>query len=418
MRISDLMISNNYIGNTNKIKDRISNLNRQILTGNKIERPSDSPVGTSRLIRISDQSGQVATYQSNIQNSLSILDETIFAMESIQSEVENIVSKLTEIQNPINQTNLELYADMIDNSLKIMLETANTKSDGKYIFGGTDYSSEPYGISSDNQSYQTNTDTSGKINVKFSQSVVQSVNLPGLELFGTIVSNKGFFNTADAVGTTTNSSSTVYDNLGNQYTLNTTYQKTAVNTYQMSYDIVDGTGTTVFGAPPAAKSLEFNPLNGNLVSVDGSTSNLDFEVNVPSNRIHFVMDLKSLSENASATSISLSANQPTDIFNMLKQISNDLRNGILPTDEMTAAVSNFNSRLTSKQSEVGNTINQISTLDNMLSQQSFNLQELAQNENGVDMAKAIVDLQNQDYLLQVSQKLGSIILPQTLLDYL
>ena len=81
-------------------------------------------------------------------------------------------------------------------------------------------------------------------------------------------------------------------------------------------------------------------------------------------------------------------------------------------------VSNFNSRLISKQAEVGNTINQISTLENMLSQQSFNLQELAQNENGVDMAKAIVDLQNQDYLLQVSQKLGSIILPQTLLDYL
>ena len=174
----------------------------------------------------------------------------------------------------------------------------------------------------------------------------------------------------------------------------------------------------MFGAPPTAKSLEFNPLNGNLVSVDGSTSNLDFEVNVPSNRIHFVMDLKSLSENASATSISLSANQPTDIFNTLKQISEDLRNGILPSDEMTAAVSNFNSRLISKQSEVGNTINQISTLENMLSQQSFNLQELAQNENGVDMAKAIVDLQNQDYLLQVSQKLGSIILPQTLLDYL
>ena len=262
------------------------------------------------------------------------------------------------------------------------------------------------------------TDTSGEINVKFSQSVVQSINLPGLELFGTIISNKGFFNTADAVGTTTNSSSTIYDNLGNEYTLNTTYQKTAANSYQMSYDIVDGTGTTVFGAPPTAKSLEFNPLNGNLVSVDGSTSNLDFEVNVPSNRIHFVMDLKSLSENDSATSISLSANQSTDIFNTLKQISEDLRNGILPSDEMTAAVSNFNSRLISKQAEVGNTINQISTLENMLSQQSFNLQELAQNENGVDMAKAIVDLQNQDYLLQVSQKLGSIILPQTLLDYL
>lgn len=173
MRISDLIISNNYIGNTNKIKERISLLNKQIVTGKKISRPSDSPVGTSRLMRISDQSGHLDAYKNNIKTSLAFLDETIFAMESIQSEVMNIVGKLTDLQNPINQNNLELYADMIDKSLKIILETANTKSDGKYIFGGTDYSSEPFSISADNQSYQTNTDTSGKINVRFSQSVVK-----------------------------------------------------------------------------------------------------------------------------------------------------------------------------------------------------------------------------------------------------
>lgn len=418
MRISDLMISDNYIGNTNKIKDRISVLNKQILSGNKIEKPSDSPVGTSRLFRISDQMGQVETYQKNIQNSLSFLDETIFAMESIQAETQNLISKLTELQNPINQNNLDSYADMIDNSLKIMLDTANTKVDGKYVFGGTDFSNEPYGISADNQSYQVNTDTSGKINVKFSQSVVQSINLPGLELFGTVVSVRGIFNRADAVGTITNSTTTIYDNLGNEYQLQTNYQKTAANTYQMTYDIVDGTNTSVFSTPPAAKLLEFNPLNGNLVSVDGSTSNLSFEVNVPANRIQFTMDFKTLSESDLTTSLNTTINQPTDIFNTLKQISDNLRNGIVPDNDKIALVENFNSRLTSKQSEVGNTINQISSLENILTQQSYNLQELAQNENGVDVAKAIVDLQNQDYLLQVSQKLGSILLPKTLLDYL
>lgn len=418
MRISDLMISDNYLGNTNKIKDRISVLNKQILSGNKIEKPSDSPVGTSRLFRISDQMGQVETYQKNIQNSLAFLDETVFAMESIQSETQNLISKLTDLQNPINQNNLDLYAGMIDNSLKIMLETANSKVDGKYVFGGTDYSDEPYGISADNQSYQVNTDTSGKINVKFSQSVVQSINLPGLELFGTVVSARGLFNRADAVGTITNSTSTIYDNLGNEYQLQTNYQKTAANTYQMTYDIVDGTNTSVLTVPPAAKLLEFNPLNGNLVSVDGSTSKLSFEVNLPANRIQFTMDFKTLSESDSTTSLTTTANQSTDIFNALKQISDDLKNGIVPDNDKIALVENFNSRLTSKQSEVGNTINQISSLENMLTQQSYNLQELAQNENGVDVAKAIVDLQNQDYLLQVSQKLGSILLPKTLLDYL
>jgi flagellin-like hook-associated protein FlgL len=130
------------------------------------------------------------------------------------------------------------------------------------------------------------------------------------------------------------------------------------------------------------------------------------------------MDFKTLSESDSTTSLNTTVNQPTDIFNALKQISDDLKNGIVPDNDKIALVENFNSRLTSKQSEVGNTINQISSLENMLTQQSYNLQELAQNENGVDVAKAIVDLQNQDYLLQVSQKLGSILLPKTLLDYL
>jgi len=204
----------------------------------------------------------------------------------------------------------------------------------------------------------------------------------------------------------------------NEYELQTDDQKTAANTYQMTYDIVNGGGTTLFAAPPAAKTLAFNSLNGNLVSVDGSTSDLSFEVNLPANRIQFTMDLKSLSENNSATSISTSANQPTDIFNTLKQISNDLRNGIIPTDDQITAVEKFNSRITAKQSEVGNIINQISTLESMLEQQNFNLQELAQNENGVDLARAVVDLQNQDFLLQVSQKIGAMILPKTLLDYL
>lgn len=418
MRISDLMISNNYLGNTNRIKDRISLLNRQILSGNKIEKPSDSPLGTSKLFKISDQLGQIESFQKNIQDSLSFLNETTFAMETIQSQVMDMVSKLTDLQNPINQGNLDLFADMIDNSLKIMLDTANSKSDGKYIFGGTDYSNKPYAISSDNQSYQVNTDTSGKINVRVSQSVVQGINLPGSELFGTTVSSSGFFNRADAIGTITNSSSTVYDDLGNEYQLQTNYQKTANNTYEMTYDILDSGGITVFAAPPAAKTLVFNSSNGNLISVDGSTSNLSFDVNIPANRIRFNMNLKSLSENDSTTSLRLNANQKMDIFNMLKKISNDLRNGIIPDNEQLAAVENFNSRLTSKQSEVGNTINQISTLDNMLTQQSYNLQDLAQKENGVDVARAIIDLQNQDYLLQISQKLGATLLTQSLLNYI
>lgn len=418
MRVSDLMISNNYLRNINDIKDKISVLNRQILSGNKIEKPSDSPVGTSRLFKINDQLAQTETFQKNIQSSLSFLNETTFAMETMQSEVQNIIGKLIDLKNPINQGNLNLYADMIDNSIKILLDTANMKSDGKYIFGGTDYSDKPYGPTADNQAFQANTNTSGKINVKLSQSIVQNINIPGADLFNTVVSARGYFNKTDSIGTITNTTSAVFDNLGNEYQLQATYQKIANNTYQMSYDIIDSGGSTVFATPPSAKTLVFDNLSGNLVSVDGNTTNFLNEINLPSNKIQFNINFQDLSESNSSTSIVFGANQSTDIFNTLKQISNNLRNGVVPGDLLIKSVENFNSRLTAKQSEVGNTINQISTIDSMLNQQNFNLQKAAQDENGVDIARAVVDLQNQDYLLQVSQKLGAKLLPQTLLDYL
>lgn len=419
MRISDLMISNNYLRNLNDIRDKISVFNRQILTGEKIEKPSDSPVDTSKILRIKSQLGQTSTYQKNIQNSLSFLNETSFALQSIQSEVQNIIGKITELKNPINQGNLELYADMIDNSLKIILDTSNSKVDGKYLFGGTDYSEKPFGISADNQSYQVNTDTSGKINVRLSQSIVQQINLPGADLFNTIVSSKGVFNKSDAIGTTTVKTFNVFDTLGNQYQLETSFIKTAANTYQLNYDIFDGGGASIFTSTPGSKTLSFDSLTGSLLSVDGSVLSKSFEVNDPTTKIQFRIDLSALSEvNSSSTSISLKSNQSMDIFNTLKKISDQLRNGILPSDEQISSIENFNARLTAKQSAIGNSINQISTIDDMLNQQNFNFQQAAQDVNGVDVAKTIIDLQNQDFLLQVSQKIAAKLLPQSLLDYL
>ena len=131
MRVSDLLLSNNYVGHFNDIKERIAKINQQILTGEKISKPSDSPVGTSKLLRISDQFGQNETFKKNIQNSLTYLNETVFALESIQSEVQSIVNKFVELDNPLNQGDLDLYADIIDNSLQMILDYANSKSDGK-----------------------------------------------------------------------------------------------------------------------------------------------------------------------------------------------------------------------------------------------------------------------------------------------
>lgn len=417
MRITETMMQTSYLSNLNSVKEKMALLQKQIVTGKKIEKPSDSPVGTSRLIRISDQIGQTQTYLNNIENSLSFLDETTFALQTMQTETLSVLGKLTDLENPINQTDLNLYADTIDNSLKLIMDVANSETDGKYIFGGTDYVQNPYGYSDDNQSIDFKTDVTGDITVKTSSSTLQKINVTGTELFGTIVSMAGSLDKLAPNGTQTIGTTPVYDSYGNEYTLTSTYEKTADNTYQFTYDITDSNGDSVFTTPPAANELVFNSTTGRVIGVNGSTST-EISVNVPDSKINFTIDFAALKESETPSGLVITANQQTDIFNLLKGISDNLRNGILPTPEQKAAVEEFNSHLLSTLSSTGNVINQLTSLQSMLDQQMLDLQQAEQDVNGVDVEKAIIDLQNQDYMLQLSNQLASMILPMSLMDYL
>jgi flagellar hook-associated protein 3 FlgL len=327
----------------------------------------------------------------------------------------NVVGKLEELVNPINQQNMNLYADMIENSLRLIVDVSNSKADGKYIFGGTDQSGKPFVYSSDGQTIEQNTRINGYNNVRISQDIQQRINITGLEIFGTIVSTDGTLDKNSAVGTIINQSRTIYDNLGNQYTLQVNLEKTNNNQYSATYSIIDSASNTVYTSPSTVQ-LVFNPTSGALETIDGKSPST-INVNVPSNKINFNLDFSQLRE-TTTNQVVLNANQNLDIFNQLKIIIDNLRNGIPPTEEQRAAVNAFNSKVIGKLSEIGNIVNQFTTIESMLTQQNLDLTENTAEVNGVDVAKAIIELQNQDYLLQLSQKLAATILPKSLLDYL
>ncbi len=415
MRITESMMSNYYIGSINQLKSKIALLQRRISSGVMIEKPSDSPVGTVKVIRNNDQINQIDTYLKNIQSGLSFLNQTTFALQSIQDEVVNVVGKLEELNNPINQQNMSLYADMIENSLKLMVDVANSKADGKYIFGGTDQSGKPFVYSSGEQTIEQNTKIRGFNTVRISQGIQQRINITGLEIFSTIITADGTLNRNSPIGNIVTQSRNIYDNSGNQYSLQVNIQKTNNNQYELTYSITDSNSNTIYNSPSPFQ-LVFNSTTGALESIDGNAPSV-INVNVPSNKINFNLDLNQLRE-ADTDQVLLNANQDIDIFNQLKIIIENLRDGIPPTEEQRAAVNAFNSKVIGKLSEIGNIVNQFTTIESMLTQQNLDLEENNSQVNGVDVAKAIIELQNQDYLLQLSQKLAATILPKSLLDYL
>jgi flagellar hook-associated protein 3 len=417
-RISDLSISNSYLNNINLLKNQLSNLNIQISTGKKINKPSDSPSGTSQIIRMNNQISQIDTFTSNIQNGLAFVNETSFAMESIQSEVVNVLTSLTSVQNAANDGNLSSFADQIDLSLQSILNFANSQYDGKYVFSGTDQSGKPYGYTSDGKSIEVKlNDVSGEQNIRLSPNVLQKINMPGQEVFGTIVKQNGKIDVNSSVGDVISNQMNIYDAEGNQYTLNLNYTKTGANTYSLSYDILDSGNTSIYSTPPAAKTVVFDSTTGAMKSIDGNSS-LSFNINDPSKKINFSLELSSLEEKNSSSSVSLSANQKNDIFNTLILIRDNLRNRIKPTDEQVQIVKDFSARIVNNLSANGNIANQLNDTSDLITNQQTNIEALLSQKQDVDIAKAVTQLQNMNYTLDMNYKLASMFLPQSLLDYL
>jgi flagellar hook-associated protein 3 FlgL len=297
MRISDILISNNYLNSLNGTKSKIERLGSQLASGVKVSKPSDSPSGTAKILRFYNQLTQSDVYSKNISNSISFLNETTFAMENIQSELVKVLTNITELSNAANSENLDSFADQIDLSLDAILNSANSQYDGKYLFGGTDFSSVPYGFSDDLSSVELKvSDVSGIQKVKVSQNILQKINMTGTEVFGAIGDD--------------------------------------------------------------------------------------------------------------------------DIFNTLIGIRDNLRLGIKPTEEQENIVKNFNKETLDRIAETGNNINHLYDAEELITNQRVNLEELLSKEQEVDAVKATMELQNLDYVLQLSYQIAAMFHPKSILDFL
>jgi len=291
------MLQSNFLSNLNNSKEKMQKLQTEVASNNKVNNPSDSPSGAAKIMRFKANVSQTKDFIKNVDNSSAFLQESIRGLEYIFDETTKVLVNLAEVKNPRNDSNLNTYADQIDASLNIILESANTEFNGQFVFGGTDDSKPPYGYTVDKSAIELKVnDVSGNRKVKISKNITQKINVAGSELFG---------------------------------------------------------------------------------NVEG-----------------------------------------TDIFNKLIEIRDNLRNGIKPTDEDVKAIEDFSTSVRNHLSEAGNVSNKLDASGEILSNQVLTLEGLISKESDVDIAAAMIDLQNYDYSLQLSYKMSSMFLTKSILDYI
>ena len=105
---------------------------------------------------------------------------------------------------------------------------------------------------------------------------------------------KGSLDEQMAVGETAINSNVVYDDFGNEYQFNTTYEKTADNTYNLTYDLLDADGNAIepTAFTPVTVEAVFDPSSakGAMVSLDGNNPPVPIPINLGTSNIKFDFD--------------------------------------------------------------------------------------------------------------------------------
>ncbi|MCR4943232.1 MAG: flagellar hook-associated protein FlgL [Clostridium sp.] len=149
-RITNRMISNNYLSNMKRNLSNLNTINNQLSTGKLINRPSDNPYKTARSMQLTTSINSNAQYKTNIEDASNWLDATDDALSSLTNVVQRVRELMVSSGNAAyGSDESKSIAKEISERVSEITQILNTNFDGRYIFGGTKTTSKPVEATSD-----------------------------------------------------------------------------------------------------------------------------------------------------------------------------------------------------------------------------------------------------------------------------
>ncbi|NHC16266.1 flagellar hook-associated protein FlgL [Motilibacter deserti] len=161
--------------------DRLSNLQNQLSSGRSVNRPSDSPSGTSAAMSFRSDIKSNTQYARNANDGIAWLG---YADQSLQSSL-NVANRVRDLAvqaastGSQGQTARDAVATEVKQLRDSLIETANTTYLGRPIFGGTTAGSLAY------QKDGTYVGDGGQVMRNVAEGVQVRVDSNGPEIFGT-----------------------------------------------------------------------------------------------------------------------------------------------------------------------------------------------------------------------------------------
>jgi flagellar hook-associated protein 3 FlgL len=150
MRVTQNMLDRDLLYSLGRNLERLSTLNEQLSTGQRINTVSDDVIGAGQVMRLGRENDRLDSYTANIESAHTML---AFATDAIQRASATMAQiKTLAVQGATEtytSTERQVMADGVDNLLSTLISLANSDNSGAYVFAGEATTVAPYAVTTD-----------------------------------------------------------------------------------------------------------------------------------------------------------------------------------------------------------------------------------------------------------------------------
>jgi flagellar hook-associated protein 3 len=371
----------------------MARLQEQTTTGSRINRPSDDPSCSYRVVTLNSQEKSLGNYINNLSEVVGTLELSSTIIQDIQSALTETKVRLTQVIGGIyHEETRERAAEGINDILEQVVSLANTKHIGQYLFGGNNTTSAPYLVERTNGKI-TGVTYQGSLEnreIEVAPGIKSSTFYVGYDIFHSDDRSDPIF-----LGDTGAKTGTGTSNLKGDTWLTVTG---SAGNYNLSID--DGLST-----------FNTNGTDTNLAVTDSTTGKILY---VDTTEIN-------------GTGVDLVSVPGThDIFNTLMSVRDMLKNeqGLSGAqlrelqDNSLIALEETSKLLVQAEVSVGSKIGFLDNLKDSLKKLKYDAEDEATLLQEADIAQIVIDLSRREVLYQMSLSIAGRLMSVSLLDFL
>ncbi len=145
MRVTQNMIDRNLIYSINDSYDRLSTLNQQISSGQRISTISDDVPGTTQVLRLQRQNDQIGVYMNNLSTADSVLSIATNSLANVSDDISRIKELAVQASTgTYTATDRQVMADGVNSLLNSILAAGEHEYNGAYVFSGESTHTTPF----------------------------------------------------------------------------------------------------------------------------------------------------------------------------------------------------------------------------------------------------------------------------------